>query len=322
MGPNQVERQKACSYNSRTMLGEADIKRQERETYDSIAEAYDGILGRYNSRFAADMVDLLYPQKCESALDVAGGSGAAGLKLAERIGPGGSVVISDLAPEMVRLARQNAIARKLGNVVALVMDAEQLEFPGNSFDIVSCCFGAMSFPHLPRAVSEMKRVLKPGGRIGFAVWSVPERCPLYSEPMTAFLMYAAPRPVRILLGIPLIRRSVLRRLLISGGPSGYSPARLCEEGSLEGHLLTAGFESVRRVWFAHALEFRNFDEYWNAMIAASPAAKAVRSIPERILALIRERLADRLVSSRTGGVRLFNEAGVILAAKPFRSSPG
>jgi ubiquinone/menaquinone biosynthesis C-methylase UbiE len=297
-----------------------DIKRQEKEIYNSIAPKYDACLVRYNARFASDMIDLLYPQQGDAALDVAGGSGAAGLKLAERIGPGGSVVISDLSSEMLRLAQTKATERKLDNIQTAVMDAEKLLFPDDSFDIVTCSFGVMSFTDVPRALSEIHRVLKPCGRIGFSVWSLPERLPFYAEPTTAFLRHAAPVPVRAILRLPLVKAHLLRKLLMSGNPLGFSPTRFSKSGSLEKHLLRAGFESVRRLWFAHALEFPSFDSYWDMMMDGNPGATVARKLPESTLAAIREELRGRLVSPRTGGVRLFNEAAIILAAKPSRNA--
>lgn len=303
------------------MTDAREIKRREKESYDDIATAYDAVYARYNARFASDMVDLLYPQSNEQGLDVAGGSGSAGLKLAERIGPGGSVVIVDLAPQMLRLAQNKADERKSAAVRTQVMDAEALEFPDSFFNIVTCSFGVMSFPNVAKAVSEMARVLKPGGRIGLTVWSVPERCPFYSAPMTAFLKHAAPAPLRAILKMPLIGRHVLRAVLRSANPFGYSPTRFCKDGSLEKHLLSAGFRSVRRLKVAHPLEFQSLDEYWDVLMEASPGVRSGPVFPPGVLASIREDLRQ-LVSPRTGGVRLFNEAAIVLAAKPVTGTPG
>lgn len=308
--------EKAPAIISRTMKEADNVKKRERDTYDAIAEAYDKVQARYNAFFASDMIDMLFPQKYDAGRDVAGGSGTAGLKLAERVGPEGSVTIIDVSPEMLRLAEKNAASRKLNNVRTHVMDAEQLEFPDNSFDIVTCSFGVMSFPNVSRAVVEMKRVLKPGGRIGIAVWSLPERFPLYSEPMTAFLKHAAPLPIRMLLKTPVIRWRVLRKVLVSKSPFGDSPARFCENGSLEKYLHEAGLQSVRRVCCAYPLEFDNFDEYWETMMEAKAGGTSKKSIPGHIFDAVREELRGRLVNPRTGAVRLFNEAAIILARKP------
>ncbi len=299
------------------MLNGEEIKRREREVYDSLAEAYDSCLAGYNARFAADLVDMLYPQQRDAALDVAGGSGATGLKLADRIGPGGTVTIIDLSSEMLGLAEKKAAAQGLKNVRTGVMDAENLEFPDASFDIVTCSFGIMFFPDVPRAIAEMKRVLRPGGRMGCAVWSVPERFPMFSEPTAACLRRTAPYPIRLSLKVPGIQWRVLRKLLVSNGPTGFSPSRFCEEGSLERNLRRAGFDTVRRLLYAHPLEFATFDEYWETMMKSNPGAVSLKKVPGDVLAAVREDLNKRLVNPVTGAVRLFNEAAIVLAKKPL-----
>ena len=78
-----------------------EIKRHEMQVYDAVAEAFGSTWARYTSRFAADMIDLMFPQKGEAALDIAGGTGAAGLRLAERIGKDSRLGVdqqSDRAP--------------------------------------------------------------------------------------------------------------------------------------------------------------------------------------------------------------------------------
>ena len=162
-----------------------EVKRRERDVYDSVAEVFANVWARYTARFAADLIDLMFPHRGESALDLAGGTGAAGLKLAEHIGKDGSVTIVDISPGMLREAEKLAAARGLSNVSTRVMDAEQLDFPDASFDLIVCSFGVMFFPNVSGAIREASRVLKPGGRIGFTVWSDPERTPFISWPATA-----------------------------------------------------------------------------------------------------------------------------------------
>jgi len=72
--------EKAPAIISRTMKEADNVKKRERDTYDAIAEAYDKVHARYNAFFASDMIDMLFPQKYDAGLDVAGGSGTAGLK--------------------------------------------------------------------------------------------------------------------------------------------------------------------------------------------------------------------------------------------------
>ena len=95
---------------------------------------------------------------------LAGGTGAAGLKLAERIGMDGGVIITDISPGMLAQAEKGATARGLTNVTTRVMDAEALEFHHRAFDLVTCSFGVMFFPDTRRALAEAFQVAGSGGK--------------------------------------------------------------------------------------------------------------------------------------------------------------
>jgi O-methyltransferase/aklanonic acid methyltransferase len=99
---------------------------------------------------------------------VAAGRGAVLFPAAERVGPRGRVVGVDLAPGMVD-ETQSAIARRgVANPEMRLMDAEALAFEDGSFDRVLCSFAVFWFPNLDRALDVMRRVLRPGGTVGFA----------------------------------------------------------------------------------------------------------------------------------------------------------
>lgn len=110
----------------------------------------------------------------QTVLDVAGGSGEPGLSIAERVGPGGSVTCTDAVAEMVDAARHGASRHGLKNVQFRQCTADSLSFPNNSFDAAVCRLGLMFVPDPVAAVREMLRVVKPGGRLAFAVWDKSE----------------------------------------------------------------------------------------------------------------------------------------------------
>ncbi|HKZ54384.1 MAG TPA: class I SAM-dependent methyltransferase, partial [Anaerolineales bacterium] len=105
-----------------------------------------------------------------SVLDIASGRGASLFPAAERVGPTGRAIGIDLAESMVEEAIREICSRGLGNLEARVMDAENLLFPNATFDYVLCGFCLFFFPQLERALSEMRRVLKPNGRIATSTW--------------------------------------------------------------------------------------------------------------------------------------------------------
>jgi SAM-dependent methyltransferase len=111
----------------------------------------------------------------DRVLDVACGTGALTLAVARIAGPSGSVVGLDPNPDMLAVAR-----RKPGQIEWLEAKAEDLPLPDNSFDAVVSQFGIMFFDDKPRALREMLRVLKPGGRLAVAVCDAVENSPGYN----------------------------------------------------------------------------------------------------------------------------------------------
>ncbi len=112
--------------------------------------------------------------KGQTVLDVAGGAGEPSLTIAETVGPEGSVTCTDAVAEMVDAARAEAHRRGLTNVQFRQCTPDALPFPDTSFDVVVSRLGVMFFPDPLRAMREMLRVLRPEGRMAFAVWGKSE----------------------------------------------------------------------------------------------------------------------------------------------------
>ncbi|MGB7467542.1 MAG: class I SAM-dependent methyltransferase [Candidatus Acidiferrum sp.] len=156
-------------------------------------------------------------------LDLASGSGEPALALAKAIGPDGRVVATDLVPEMLLVAQENAHAHRLANMEFRDADAEQLPFASASFDRVTCRFGIMFFPDIPKSLSEIRRVLKPAGRISFLVWGSSADNPLFSTMIGPFLKHIkVPTPA----------------------PDAPHIFRFADESKLAAVLTSAGFREV------------------------------------------------------------------------------
>ena len=108
-------------------------------------------------------------------LDLASGVGDPALSIAEEVAPSGSVTATDLGPGMISLAEELARKKGLANIEFREASAESLPFPDESYDVLTCRFGIMFFPDLPRALRECFRVLKPGGRAVFVAWGKKEQ---------------------------------------------------------------------------------------------------------------------------------------------------
>lgn len=103
-------------------------------------------------------------------LDIACGTGEPAISLAAVLIGDGDVVGVDISPAPLKIAGERAIQRGLSNVTFQQADAHELPFPNNSFDCITSRLGIMFFSDLPRALSEMRRVLKPEGRAILLVW--------------------------------------------------------------------------------------------------------------------------------------------------------
>jgi len=106
---------------------------------------------------------------------IAAGAGEPAASAAERVGPGGYVLATDISEGIVQLALEVARERGLEQVEARAMDGEKLDLPEASFDAVICRLGLMYMPHPATALREWRRVLKPGGRVAVVVFSTPDR---------------------------------------------------------------------------------------------------------------------------------------------------
>jgi demethylmenaquinone methyltransferase/2-methoxy-6-polyprenyl-1,4-benzoquinol methylase len=145
--------------------------------FDRIAGFYDlmnsvmtaGLHHRWRER-AADLARL---RPGDRALDVATGTGDLALELAKRVAPGGEVIGSDFSHGMLERARTKApeLTWEWGNAL-------ELPYPDDSFDAATVGFGARNFSDLERGLSEMARVVRPGGRVVVLEITTPTKPPL------------------------------------------------------------------------------------------------------------------------------------------------
>jgi SAM-dependent methyltransferase len=170
------------------------------------------------------MLDLAGIGPGDRVLDLATGAGEPALTIAERVGPTGYVLATDIAPNILAFAAQVAADRGLSNVETRVMDGERLDLPDESFDVVTSRVGLIYFPDQQGALAETRRVLKPGGRVAAIVYTTPERNPFFSIP------------------VGIIRRRANLPPPALGQPGPFS---LGGDGVLAAAFEQAGFKEVR-----------------------------------------------------------------------------
>jgi ubiquinone/menaquinone biosynthesis C-methylase UbiE len=142
------------------------------QTFDEVATSYNRTW--YFKECGQSLIDLLPISPGANVLDIATGTGMVLLPAAKRVGFKGHVTGIDISGVMLQQAKQAATENGLRNIDLLKMDAEHLEFPDASFDVITSGFGIFFFP--PAALREMYRVCKLGGVIGVTVFdkTVPE----------------------------------------------------------------------------------------------------------------------------------------------------
>jgi ubiquinone/menaquinone biosynthesis C-methylase UbiE len=134
--------------------------------FSRAAASYNAVGPRHFTYFAQRLVEYVDVRPGDRVLDVATGTGEVLLAAAQRCGERGQAVGIDLAAPMLERAAAAIRDRDLHTAGVRQMDAERLEFPDASFDIVLSAFGLSSFPTMLPALDECWRVLRPGGRLG------------------------------------------------------------------------------------------------------------------------------------------------------------
>ncbi len=215
----------------------------------------------------------------DRVLELACGPGGLGIAAADRVGADGEVVLSDVAPQMTAIAAARSEARGLGNVTTLDLDLERLDQPDGSYDAVLCREGIMLVPDHDGAASEMRRVLRQGGRAVVSVWGPRER----NQWLGAML------------------DAVGTQLGVTFPPPGLpGPFALDGRDKLLAVLSGAGFEDVAVDEVEAPWIGASFDQWWLVTTAlAGPLAKVLEAQPPEAIDAIRSRAREALAPYET-----------------------
>ena len=218
------------------------------------------------------LVEALDPQPGQTILELAAGAGDTGFMVTERIGPGGRLIQTDFAPNMVEAAKSEAGKLGLGNVENRVLNAEEMDLEDDSVDGAICRWGYMLMADAAAALRETARVLRPGGRLAFAAWAQGERNRWASGPGMAMLEhFGTPPPDPDAPGMFAMADQDRTRSLVEG--AGMGVERI-EEVDLQ-------------------FTFPDFDTYWNFVLTlAGGCAIALKALPEEDRTAVRE-LSER-----------------------------
>ncbi|MBI1886482.1 MAG: class I SAM-dependent methyltransferase [Chloroflexi bacterium] len=256
----------------------AQYKQEIREEWTVAApgwKKWDAVLTESMREVSDRLLEAAELKPRMQVLDLASGTGEPALQIARTVGPDGRVVATDLVPDMLRVAEEKAREADLGNFECRQSDAESLPFEDGSFDAVTCRFGIMFFPQVEKALAEVRRVLKPGGRAAFAAWGPLEGNPFFSVPMVAVAKHGVMPPP---------------------DPERPNVFKFASPGSLEAAIAGAfPMASEQRLNVTMDLRVRPEERFQALVDIAAPFRRMLESLPEDAKLAVEREIADNSV---------------------------
>ena len=260
------------------------MARSDYELWQEMAARWDrrrGLLWESTREVSQWLVDRLDPRPGQTILELAAGTGETGFLTAASLGPAGLLISSDRSPRMVEAAGRQARELGLANVEFRVLDAEGLDLDDASVDGILSRFGYLLKGDPPPALREARRVLRPGGRLAFAVWAERERNPWMTVPA-----------------------SVMHDLGLMPERTGDAddPFRARSVDGVTRLVREAGFAEPRLEELPVAYRFADADELW-AFVAElrGPVALAIAELDDQAQATVRAEIEARARRTPEGG---------------------
>jgi ubiquinone/menaquinone biosynthesis C-methylase UbiE len=178
-------------------MSNGDIKAELRRVWESAAPGWakwEGVFAEGLAEVTETMLDMAGVGAGMRVLDLACGAGSQSLRAADRVGPRGWVVASDISAAMLTHVQEAAKRRGLSNIETLECAAEDLPATADAFDAAISRLGLMLFPAPKQALKAVQSVLKPKARISALVFTTPPANPFMSKPMQILLRHAAKEP--------------------------------------------------------------------------------------------------------------------------------
>ena len=267
-------------------------KSDQRQSWDSVAAGWSrwwATIEKGAQRVSDRLVELADIQPGHKVLDVATGIGEPCVTAARRVGTTGSVIGTDLSPQMLAIGRERATALGLTNVEFREMDAEALDLPEESFDAVLCRWGLMFLPNLAGALSGIHRLVASGGRLAAAVWAEPQTVPMLSLPMGI---------MRQMMDVP------------APPPGAPGPFSLADADALEQAMRQAGFTDVGSERLHVSFEFPSAEAYVSFLQDIAPLSAMLADKPTDLREQVWQAIAGaaRQYATAEGTIRMENEA--------------
>jgi SAM-dependent methyltransferase len=227
------------------------------------------------------LIERARPAAGERIIDVGCGSGAISIALAEKVGPTGHVLGVDISGPMLARARQ--IAAVDLPVEFVLADATVYPFKPVAFDLLVSRFGVMFFAEPKLSFANLRRGLKPSGRLAFACWREPRDNPFFMAPLQAVYKHAPKLPPQ--------------------GPEDPGPFAFASEARVMRILSEAGFSGIAMEPYDLALDVavgRGLDAAVQGALEIGPAARALAEQPAEVVAAATQSVREALAPFARG----------------------
>ena len=231
-------------------------RRVQRYGWDKAAAHYENFWQKQLKPAQEKLLEMAQLKPGERIIDIACGTGLVSFAAARELGEKGFVLATDISDNMVRIGNQTAKQKNYVNMRFERMDAEELKVPDDEYDAALCALGLMYVPDPIKALKEMYRVMKPGGRAVAAVWGQRDHC-----------------------GWAEIFEIVDRRVSSEVCPMFFN---LGNHDMLQRNFEAAGFSNIRTVRLNTSLIYTSDEDACGAAFAGGPVALAYYKFAENI----------------------------------------
>ena len=312
------------SYQAVTWSHDKLFKLDDADSYNEVVDLFDKYTEQVTRHLPVPMMSMAGVKANQRVLDIGTGTGVVALEVARKLGDEGQVVGIDLSDGMLATANEKADKEGLAaKAEFLKMDAEALEFDANSFDSVLSLYALRHFPNAEKAVAEMHRVLKPGGKAVIAVGSRPE---LLSKDGMVAVVRKIGSVIRRFTGRELAACQFLDELVNKHIPENansetaeWTGHRHGFTGSVRDLLRDAGFTDINSIWRGQYSAFHSPEAFWELqMTFSSLARKRIGQAEEPAIDALKKEFIStcEAVLARKGRLVYQSGAAIISAVKP------
>jgi ubiquinone/menaquinone biosynthesis C-methylase UbiE len=261
-----------------------EYRQKSLETWDKMSvgwHSWRDYMWEQTSNVREWLISSLDPQPGQTILDVAAGVGDTGFTVAKILGDDGKLISTDFSSGMVDAARKRAQELGVDNAEFKQLDAEKMDLPDDSVDGVICRWGYMLMADPAAALRETNRVLKPGGRLSFAVWGTPDKN----------LWAATP-------GMVLMERGAMP----TPEPGAPGIFALADQDRIRELVTGAGFADPKIEEVPFAFKYDEMETHWRATNElAGPIATAIAQLSTDDQQAVKEEVASRLEQFKQNG---------------------